>query len=128
MAVPATDRVAVAELWEAARAASGNTPDGFAWGYNRRQFVALARELSRMGHQRVIRAGPERKSQSGWRGYRLATDAEREARVVELAGEWTTTEALRRDLRSLINALADSGRIAVVVSPLPAAPTDDETD
>ena len=48
MQVPATDRVAGAELWEAAKAAAGNTPDGTAWGYNRR-LVALARELNRMG-------------------------------------------------------------------------------
>ena len=68
VAVPATGGVAVAELWESARAAAGNTPDGFAWGYNRRQFVALARELNRMGRQRVIRAGPERKPQPGWLG------------------------------------------------------------
>ena len=67
------------ELWESARAASGNTPDGLAFGYTRRQFIPFGRQLLNLGPPRIHRMGPDMKNQNGWRGWRLATDEEQQA-------------------------------------------------
>ena len=44
-------------LWEAARGASGNAPDGTAWGFRRRQFIPFARQLLNLVPARVTRTG-----------------------------------------------------------------------
>ena len=67
------------ELWESARAASGNTTDGLAFGYTRRQFIPFARQLLNLPPPRIHRMGPDMKAQNGWRGWRLATDEEQQA-------------------------------------------------
>ena len=71
--------LSTAELWGATRAASGNTPDGLAFGYTRRQFIPFARQLLNLPPPRIHRMGTDMKAQNGWRGWRLATDEEQQA-------------------------------------------------
>ena len=66
-------------FWEAARAASENTPDGLAWGYTRKKFIPFARQVLNLPPPRPVRLGLDMKPQRGWLGWRLATDAEQQA-------------------------------------------------
>ena len=111
----ATDWLGTSALWEAARGASGDAPDGTAWGFRRRQFIPFARQLLNLVPARVTRTGTAMKNQNGWRGWQLATDAERQTRVAKLAGEWESVEAIYRavlkpDIGGVIQALHDDLR------------------
>ena len=90
--VPDPDGVTTAELWAAARKASGETADGRAWGYTRRRFTGFARSILNLPAPGVHRIGTEGKAQQGWRGYRLATDAERQAHFETMLGQQDATE------------------------------------
>ena len=89
--------IGTTELWEAARAASGNTPDSTAWGYTRQRFVVLAKQLHGLEPPQPVRLGPTKKLQNGWRGWRLATDEEQQAHFERMLSPTCTMPDCDRD-------------------------------
>ena len=72
------------QFWDAARAASGNSADGRAWGHTRQKFILFARQVLNLPPPRPQRMGQDMKPQNGWRGWRLATDAEQQAHFARM--------------------------------------------